>query len=364
MIWVLLISAILFTLFLAVLCLQAAQSSRFPTCKEYAPLSVIIAARNEGHHLQPHLEAVLSQSYPSDFEVLLVLDRCTDDSEKIAEEMQVKHSHLRIIGISETPPDWAPKKWAVHQGIAAARHEYLALTDADCLPEAGWLKAMGRQFSQGANLVLGLGPYEKAPGLLNALVRFETYVTAVLYMGLARMGKPYMAVGRNLGYTKAFFEGAGGFAGHQDRLSGDDDLLVNAAGKEGEIGLNTAYNGKTYSKAPGGWNQWWRQKIRHLSAGSAYSRESLFLLAIFHGLHAIFYISLVVVLCGTPLTGEAWAIYGFRTLLTLICLVLPANKWRFNAPLLWFPLLDLLYVLYNLILVPASTFFQPKWEHK
>lgn len=364
MFWVLSISAFLYTLFLAVLCYQAWRGKPVSDPGEFPPLSVLVAAHNEAHQLQPHLEAILSQAYPGDFEVVLALDRCTDGSLGIAEALLGQYPHLHILAIAETPPDWAPKKWALHEAIDAASHEQLVLTDADCLPETGWLQAMGAQFAAGKNLILGLGPYKKTPGLLNALVRFETFLAAIQTMGWARMGNPYMAIGRNLAYTKSFFVSAGGFASHQSRLSGDDDLLVNAAGKAAQLGLNTVFNGKTSSQAPTKWRQWWRQKIRHLSAGSAYGSTSLLLLSIFHGLHAIFYISLVVVLCGTPMTREAWAIYGLRILLSLICLVLPANKWRFNAPLLWFPLLDGLYFLYNLILVPASTILQPKWEHK
>ena len=341
-------------------------------------MTVLIAARNEAERLERNLPAVLAQAYPSEWEVCLILDRCTDHSQAVAVKLRSTFPRLRIMEIAETPSDWGPKKWALTQGIEAAAHSQMVFTDADCVPEAGWLTKMGELFRIGSGrpsggnsgpegpvLVLGLSPYQKRPGLLNAFIRFETYYSAVQYVAWARAGQPYMAVGRNLAYNRTLFEKVDGFTGHRDRLSGDDDLLANAVAgldPKPEIKVNTSSNGKVYSEPETTWKSWFRQKLRHLSAGSGYRSGALFILSLFHGLHAIFYISLTLVLCCTPWTEEALTIYLVRTLLAWITLALPASKWAFQAPLLFYPLLDILYLFYNFILVPASLFHQPKWK--
>jgi len=43
------------------------------------PVSVLIAAHNEADRLRRYLPSVLSQEYPV-FEVIVALDRCTDES--------------------------------------------------------------------------------------------------------------------------------------------------------------------------------------------------------------------------------------------------------------------------------------------
>lgn len=364
MLWLLLISAILYLTLLGVLIYYAHHASEGPgeEFANYPPLSIIVAARNEENHLEEHLTAILEQEYPQDFELCLVLDRCTDRSLEIARSLVPRYPHLRILEIKATESGWAPKKWALTQAINSANNEQLVFTDADCLPEKGWLKRMGALLGAGSELVFGLGPYHKKPGILNALIRYETWYTAVQYVAWAVLGKPYMAVGRNLAYTKEFFQRAGGFEAHKTRMSGDDDLLVNAAAEGITPGLNLAPDGKVYSEPETTLRDWIRQKLRHLSAGSAYRPGSLLILSVFHGLHAIFYISLTLVLYSTPWTLEALGIYLARTIIAWIGLALLANKWNFNTPMLWFPLLDILYFFYNLIMVPASLFHKPKWK--
>ncbi len=352
------------------------------------PLSLVIAARNEALNLPGLIRSVAKQQYQEGLEIVLVLDRCTDDSVAVAkslrQEVQSDRIDFRIIEISETPSGWAPKKWALTQGIKAARHECMVFTDADCEPESDWLQSVGELYIRhqasysvevgGKDespkpfpdpIILGLSPYRKLPGLLNALIRFETYYTAVQYMAWAVMGQPYMAVGRNLAYSKSLFQKVGGFERHKGRLSGDDDLLVNSLAEvkpSPEVYLNLYPKGKVISEPETTWKSWIGQKLRHLSAGTGYRSQALLILGFFHGVHAIFYISLTLVLCCTPWTIEALGVYLGRTVLAWFLLALPASKWAFQAPLLWYPLLDLLYFFYNLFMVPASLFHQPKWK--
>ncbi len=379
MLWLLLISAVLYVVLLGRLSLRVLSIGNdrlsifrekklveTAACtlnqKEYPPLSIVVAARNEAVHLKKHLMAILEQFYPTDFEVILLLDRCTDRSAEIAVALATHYPQLRIIEVNEIKAGWAPKKWVLTQGIKVAKHEHLVFTDADCIPAAGWLQRMGARMGEGNSLVFGLGPYLSQSGWLNALIRYETWYTALQYMGRAAMGRPYMAVGRNLAYTKTFFKEAGGFESHRHQMSGDDDLLVNAAGKGNRVGLVLHPEGHVYSVPENTWKDWINQKLRHLSAGSSYRFNSLFNLSLFHGLHTIFYISLVIVLCGTSWTPEALGIYFFRTIIAWVFVFLPAKKWRFNASLGWFPLLDMLYFFYNILLVPVSLVQPPKWK--
>ena len=45
----------------------------------------------------------------------------------------------------------------------------------------------------------------KKAGMLNKLIRFETFHTALQYLSYALAGIPYMGVGRNLSYKKDYF---------------------------------------------------------------------------------------------------------------------------------------------------------------
>jgi cellulose synthase/poly-beta-1,6-N-acetylglucosamine synthase-like glycosyltransferase len=325
-------------------------------------ISIVIAAKDEAHNLDGLLQALLNQDFVGKYEIILVLDRCEDDSALISARYAEISPLIHRIEIKETPEGWTGKKWALEKGIAAAQFDRIALTDADCIPESGWLQGISDQLDQGNELVLGVGLYRRTSGILNAFVRFETHLTAMQYTGFARLGMPYMGVGRNMAYTRGFFQRAGGFSAIAHRLSGDDDLLVNHFARADKTATLTASGTRTFSTAPPTFKAWWRQKIRHLSAGTGYRLATQFILSLLPALQAIFYLSLVGVLCSEQPLVLIGGIYAGRTVLA--GLFWNSEKgFRMQIDLLMvFPLLDVAYLLYNLVMVPASLLLTPKWK--
>ncbi|MBN1555390.1 MAG: glycosyltransferase [Phycisphaerae bacterium] len=93
-------------------------------------LSVVVPAKDEESHIGACLQSLLAQDYPN-FEILVVDDRSRDRTGEIVEAMSRQHRQIRLLRITELPPGWAGKTHALRQGIAAARGDYLCLTDAD-----------------------------------------------------------------------------------------------------------------------------------------------------------------------------------------------------------------------------------------
>lgn len=93
-------------------------------------------------------------------------------------------------------------------GIKGATYKHLVFIDADCyLSSNQWLKKIIANYTASKAIVIGYGPYENEPGFLNKMIRFDTTQIGVTYLSFARAGLPYMAVGRNMSYTKdRFFE--------------------------------------------------------------------------------------------------------------------------------------------------------------
>ncbi|MFN8398305.1 MAG: glycosyltransferase [Bacteroidia bacterium] len=327
-----------------------------------ASISIIIAARNEAENLQRFLPSVLRQDFPGEWEVIVALDRCSDDSAAVVVAFQPRHRQLRLIAIEALPEGWTGKKFALDQGIKAAKFEIIALTDADCELPPKWLAGMQGQFEKGNDLVLGVSPYFPAPGLLNLFIRFETWMTALLYTGLAKMGLAYMGVGRSLAYRRKWFESAGGFAGIAGRVSGDDDLLVNHAAHSGRVGVLTGIDYQVVSLPKRSWGEWFRQKVRHGSAGTAYSLRSLLILSGIHGLQLFFYLSLIVVVLCVPAVW-AWALLVYLLRTSALMGVLAAVPWKSKTmPWLAFPVLDIAYLIYLILLPLAALRKQPKWK--
>ena len=61
--------------------------------RELPPLSVILCARNEAENLRKILPAILEQDYPQ-FEVIVINDASTDDTEDMLGVMEEKYPYL------------------------------------------------------------------------------------------------------------------------------------------------------------------------------------------------------------------------------------------------------------------------------
>ena len=203
---------------------------------------------------------------------------------------------------------------------------------------------------QGADLVLGFSGYVEEPGLLNQLIRYETLLTGAQYLGLAWAGQPYMGVGRNLGYTRATFQSTKGFASHIRRLSGDDDLLVQDAVALGaRVAVVADPAAQTLSEPARTWGSWWRQKRRHLSAGSRYRAPDRRRLAIFMGSNVLFYLLTPAVLAvslsleNSISLGVLWLA---RTLLLFVAYIPLARRLGQALPAAALPVVDFLYLAF------------------
>src|SRR5215468_8405928 len=78
-------------------------------------VSVVIAARNEERGIEPALQSVLNQDYPS-CEVIVVNDRSTDRTGEILERIAATTAKLRVCSVERIPAGWLGKNHALHQG--------------------------------------------------------------------------------------------------------------------------------------------------------------------------------------------------------------------------------------------------------
>jgi glycosyltransferase involved in cell wall biosynthesis len=245
------------------------------------PISVIICAKNEEENLQKFLPSIVEQQYPY-FEIVLINDASTDETLSVMETFKEKNKNITIVNIVNTEAFWGNKKYALTLGIKAAKNEHLLFTDADCKAVSkNWISEMSQAFSSEKSIVLGYGKYQKKNNLVNLLVRFETLLTAIQYFSYAKLGSPYMAVGRNLAYTKSTFFKVKGFIKHIKIKSGDDDLFIQDAANKENTTICLSEKSFTSSIAPKTFKEWFRQKSRHVSTAKHYKLKHQFFLGLF-----------------------------------------------------------------------------------
>lgn len=243
------------------------------------PISVVICARDEEANLENFLPLVLEQDYP-DFEVIVVNDCSSDNSEFTLDRMVKKYPNLRVTTIKEDEKFTHNKKLALTIGIKATKNEWLVLTDADCRPSSNkWLETMASNFSENTEIVLGYGGFFEERGFLNKLIRYDSLFIAMQYLGLALFGKPYMGVGRNLAYKKDIFFKNKGFASHAHLQSGDDDLFINEVAKGATTKVEFRYDSHTRTIPRKTHNSWVTQKRRHITTSKKYRLSTKLILA-------------------------------------------------------------------------------------
>jgi glycosyltransferase involved in cell wall biosynthesis len=132
-------------------------------------VSVIVAARDEGPHIERALQSLLAQQYDA-LEIVAIDDRSIDDTGAILDRMAAGDRRLRVLHVTELPPHWLGKNNALHQGAAIATGEYLLFTDADVVftPDA---IARAVAFARARDVDhLTVGPELDSPSVLLELV--------------------------------------------------------------------------------------------------------------------------------------------------------------------------------------------------
>jgi len=318
-----------------------------PVKSSLPPLSVIICARNEEENLRRNLPHILAQDYPA-FEVILVNDFSEDETKWLLRDLCAQSPYLKVVEIAEHVRLKHGKKFAVTLGIKAAQYEHLVFTDADCIPQSDqWLKHMGSSFDGGEEIVLGYSPYLKKPGFLNALIRFETFHTAMSYLSYALRKNAYMGVGRNLAYTKSLFFRGKGFAAHMHIASGDDDLFVNQNATPHNTVICIHPEAQVWSEPKTTFSAYARQKTRHAGASKAYKPSHRRMLATQLVTAFLFYVFATATLVAHPQYGYVVAgMYLFRLLAQLLVYYPIMKKLQVKGLLWGLPVLDFVYYCY------------------
>lgn len=124
------------------------------TKQDEPTISVVIPARNAAETLGEQLEALCAQDADEHFEVIVVVNGCTDDTEAVARGYQGRLD-LRTI---ESAPGYSSARNA---GALAARSNIVLFCDADDAACRDWVREMGSAVRKRHGIVGGLLKYDR-----------------------------------------------------------------------------------------------------------------------------------------------------------------------------------------------------------
>jgi cellulose synthase/poly-beta-1,6-N-acetylglucosamine synthase-like glycosyltransferase len=314
---------------------------------KYPPVSIIICAKNEANNLESNLPAFLEQEYP-EYELIVVNDCSDDDTADVLDRFSEDYRHLKVCTIKKDRKFTHGKKLALTIGIKSSTYDTLLLSDADCIPAGKtWIKHMLRNYDNSTEIVLGVGLYKKKKGFLNTIIRWETAFTAMQYISLARVGRPYMGVGRNLSYKKKLFFENRGFASHLKLESGDDDLFISEVSSVNNTATENNPAAFTYSEPETEFRDWLRQKKRHLTTGRFYQQSTKTILGLEYMARILLLLSFLILLFRFEYLIPLLIVYIIHLLIKLIINILVfkgfKEKFLFLPSILLEILIPLIY---------------------
>ena len=323
-------------------------------------ISVIVCAKNEAENVIRFIPLLAEQDY-HDYEIILIDDASSDHTLDIFEEFEKQYSNIRLVKVKNNEAFWGNKKYALTLGIKAAKKDYLLFIDADCYPSSkNWITTMSSQFTMQKTIVLGYGAYEKvANSFLNKIIRFETLLTAVQYFSWAKIGKPYMGIGRNLAYKREEFFNVNGFINHIQVRSGDDDLFINQVATSKNTTICYTPESFTYSEPKKTFKTWFRQKRRHLTTAKLYKSFDQFQLGLFYLSQLSFLILATILLAFQYQWIIVLSLVGFRYLFTWIVLGFSAGKLKEKDVMYWFPFIEIVLIFTQLNIFITNLFSKP-----
>ncbi len=199
-----------------------------------SPFSVVVTVFNDRVELAQLLDALEHQSCPP-AEVVIVDGGSTDGTQELVRDWQPKSLEVRLL--VEPGSNISAGR---NVGIAAAKQQWVACTDAGCRPVREWLEAFEGALEDGDLLagiyvVVGETPFEQA--LAAALYPSPDEIAdqgTFVKTWLRVFGKRYEATHaatRSIAFTRHAWEAAGGFPEHV--YAGEDPAFSQAVLRAG-----------------------------------------------------------------------------------------------------------------------------------
>ena len=172
-------------------------------------VSLIVTVRNGAEHIEEFLGSVASQSRPPD-EFVMVDGGSTDGTLDLLERAQ------DVTVIQDSGANIARGR---NVAIAAAAHDVIAVTDADCVLRPDWLERLLRPIEEGADVSMGFylpiteGFFQECMAAVNLAAEASEVD-----------GTRFMPSARSIAYRRSAIEAAGGYP---EWLDIGEDMWVN-----------------------------------------------------------------------------------------------------------------------------------------
>lgn len=320
-------------------------------------ISVIVPARNESRILPQSLQSLLDLDYP-DLEIILVDDHSTDSTREIALKFGKLDRRLHVLSGADLPTDWQGKCWALQQGAAVAKGNWLLFTDADVIHERHSLRsALATAQAEKVDLLSILPQVE--------CVTFWEKVIMPAFAGILMLIRPLhksndptspvaLAAGGFLLIKTVIFKYIGGFSAIRGFVAEDLRLAELMKFKRYKIQTLLARNPAISTRMYYSFLELWQGLSRHAFEGAGYNPYRLF------GSMLLGYLLIVLpaITCIAGILQGNWILIigSVVPVLAMIFIQMNANRY-FRVPSYYFFSFPLATAIYGVIMLNSLISF-------
>ena len=223
------------------------------------PVSIIMPCYNEEREIGKAIESLLNLDWPKDkLEIIIVDDKSSDNSVKIAKKYAKKYDNIRVI---ESKVNSGGAARPCNIGVDAAKYEIIAITDADSKPEKNIIKKMIgflQKDKNNAGVTCSVLVDKPPKTFIEKLQLIEYIVIAFSRKLLDFINAVYVTPGPFALYKKDKIIEAGKF----DEKNMTQDIEIVWALRKIGYSVRMSLGSKVYTTAPNKLKVWWKQRNR------------------------------------------------------------------------------------------------------
>jgi cellulose synthase/poly-beta-1,6-N-acetylglucosamine synthase-like glycosyltransferase len=243
------------------------------------PVSLLIPAHNEALVIRNTLASLCALEYPRDkMEILVINDGSTDDTAEVVAAFAETDKRIRLLNVPEKEAARG-KPHALNFGLEHARHEILAVYDADNTPEPLSLRYLVLNLLADSNLASVFGQFRTRNRKRNLLTRFINLETLsfqfMIQAGRYLTLKTAILPGTNFLIRKSVLKKTGHW--DEQALTEDTELSIRLFSAGYQIKF-VPYSA-TWEEEPEHWRVWVRQRSRWIR-GNIYILRKFFIPAL------------------------------------------------------------------------------------
>jgi len=229
---------------------------------ELPAVSVLVPARNEEVVIEGTLRAILAMDVPADrLEVIVIDDGSTDATAAKVEAIARADGRVRLLSLP-VQDRGRGKSHALNQGLAAARHDRIAVFDADNRPERDSLRILALHLDADPGLAAALGKFRtinRDRTFLTRCIHVETLAFQwIVQAGRAHFFHVGILPGTNFIIRRDALEACGGW--DEAAITEDTELSIRLYAKGWRIAF--VPEAVTWEEEPERFGVWLRQRTR------------------------------------------------------------------------------------------------------